>query len=64
MIHKKKAVSPTKTIYYAYVQKVEVPADTPEEKIDDLIFSLTVHKNDEKPTDYIWSEKPNLFWED
>jgi hypothetical protein len=53
-----------KTIYYAYVQKVEVPADTPEEKIDDLIFSLTMYKNDEKPADYIWSEKPNLFWED
>jgi hypothetical protein len=53
-----------KTIYYAYVQKVEVPANTPEEKIDNLIFSLTMYKNDEKPADYTWSEKPNLFWED
>ena len=40
-----------KTIYYAFVQKVEVPADTPEEKIDDLISSLTMHKNDEKPAE-------------
>ena len=53
-----------KAIYYAFVQKIDVPADTPEEKIDDLIFNLTLHKTNEKPADYIWSEKPNLFWED
>lgn len=53
-----------KTIYYAYVQKLEVPDNTTEEEIDDIIFKRTFRENDEQPTDYIWSEKPNLFWED
>ena len=53
-----------KTIYYAYVQKVEVPDDATEEEIDDLVFNRTFHENGGEPADYIWSEKPNLFWED
>jgi hypothetical protein len=48
----------TKTIYYAFVQELEVPADATEEEIDDLVFQQF-----EQPADYIWSEKPNLFWE-
>lgn len=53
-----------KTIYYAYVQKLEIADDSTEEEIDDYIFSTTFHENSGKPADYIWSEKPNLFWED
>lgn len=53
-----------KTIYYAWVQKLEIADDSTEEEIDDYIFSTTVHKNGGKPTDYIWSENPNLFLED
>ncbi len=54
----------TKTIYYAFVQKLEVPENLTEEEIDDFVFNHTFNKNDEMPADYIWSEKPNLFWED
>ncbi len=53
-----------KAIYYAYVQTLEVPENATEEEIDNLVFNHTFKKNDEKPADYIWSEKPNLFWED
>ena len=53
-----------KTIYYAYVQKLEIGADATEEEIDDYIFSTTLHENKGEPADYIWSEKPNLFLED
>jgi hypothetical protein len=53
-----------KTIYYAFVQTLEVPDDTTEEEIDALVSNYTFRENGEKPADYIWSEKPNLFWED
>lgn len=53
-----------KTIYYAYVQKLEISDDATEEEIDDFVFNHTFNKNNEAPADYIWSEKPNLFWED
>jgi hypothetical protein len=53
-----------KTIYYAFVQKLEVPENLTEEEIDGFVFNQTFNKNDEMPADYIWSEKPNLFWED
>ena len=54
----------TKTIYYAFVQKLEISTEATEEEIDDYIFSCILHENGEKPADYIWSEKPNLLWED
>lgn len=45
-----------KTIYYAFIQKLEVPINATEEEIDNLVFEAI------KPgTDYIWSEKPDLF---
>ncbi len=53
-----------KTIYYAFVQALEVTDNTTEEEIDDIVFNHTFRENGENPTDYIWSEKPNLFWED
>ena len=53
-----------KTIYYAFVKTLEVPDDVTEEELDDLVFNKTFEENDEKPADYVWSEKPNLFWED
>jgi hypothetical protein len=53
-----------KTIYYAYVQKLEVPDTATEKEIEDIVFDHTLRENGEKPADYIWSEEPNLFWED
>ena len=54
----------TKTIYYAFVKTLEVPDNATEEEMDDIVFNQTFGENGEKPADYIWSEKPNLFWED
>ena len=49
----------TKTIYYAIQHTFEVPVDATEQEIDDLVCQMLT-----EPTDYIWSDKPNLFWED
>jgi hypothetical protein len=45
-----------KTIYYAYVQKLEVPDSATEEEIDDIVSSQF-----KQPIDYMWSEIPDLF---
>lgn len=49
-----------KTIYFAFLQKLDVPDNTTEEEIDDLVFNeiITLAK---EPVDYIWSEEPDLF---
>jgi hypothetical protein len=45
-----------KTVYYAVVQKFEVPDNATEQDIDTLVrMRLT------EPTDYIWSFDENLF---
>lgn len=49
-----------KIVYYAFVQKIEVPDDLTEKEIDDLVFKNTMNQARE-PTDYIWSEEPDLF---
>lgn len=49
-----------KTIYYTFVQKFEVPDDLTEEEIDDLVFEQVLDQAKE-PTDYMWSEEPDLF---
>ena len=56
MIHKKKLKKDTKTIYFAFVQKMEVPADATEQYIDELLY-----KHLKEPADYMWSDKPDLF---
>jgi hypothetical protein len=50
-----------KTIYYAYVQKLEVPDHAAEKEIEDLVFNKVIQENGEEPVDYMWSEEPNLF---
>lgn len=50
-----------KTVYYAFVKSLEVVDDITVKELDDLIFKRTFEENGEKPADYIWSEKPNLF---
>ena len=45
-----------KTIYYAFVQKIEVPENLSEEEIDNFVF-----KHITPGADYMWSEKPDLF---
>lgn len=48
-----------KTVYYAIVQKFEVPDDATEQDIDALVsMRLT------DPTDYVWSFDENLLFED
>jgi hypothetical protein len=49
----------TKTIYYAFVQELEVPADATEEEIDDLVFQQF-----EQPVDYIWSDQTKHLFEE
>ena len=56
MIFKKKVKNNTKTIYYAFVQKMEVPENLTDEEIDDLIF-----KKITPGADYMWSDKSDLF---
>ena len=56
MMHEMKLKKDTKTIYYAFIQKLEVPINATEEEIDNLVFEAI-----ESGTDYIWSEKPDLF---
>ena len=46
----------TKTIYYAFVQKLEVPENLTEKEIDDFIFEKIGPE-----ADYMWSEEPDLF---
>ena len=53
-----------KTIYYAFVQKLEVPDRATGKEIEDLVFNKMIQENGEEgeePTDYIWSEIPDLF---
>lgn len=50
-----------KTIYYAFVQTFEVPDDTTEEEIDNLVFNRVFLENCEKPADYMWAETSDLF---
>ena len=46
----------TKTIYYAFVQKLEVPENLTDGEIDRLVFESI-----EPGADYMWSEKSDLF---
>ena len=45
-----------KTIYYAVVQKIEVPDNLTDKEIDNLIFEKVGPE-----ADFMWSEKPDLF---
>jgi hypothetical protein len=45
-----------KTVYYAVIQKFEVPDDATEQDIDTLVSMRLI-----EPTDYIWSFDKNLF---
>jgi hypothetical protein len=49
----------TKTIYYAFVQELEVPVEATEEEIDDLVFQQF-----EQPVDYIWSDQTKHLFEE
>jgi hypothetical protein len=49
----------TKTIYYAFVQELEVPVDATDEEIDDLVFQQVA-----QPVDYIWSDQTKHLFEE
>ena len=46
-----------KTIYYAFVQKIEVPADTPEEKIDDFVFGKNIIHRQRKKVKFVFGPR-------
>lgn len=52
-----------KVIYYAITQKLEVPDNATDKEIEDLIIDNMLKQVGE-PTDYVWSDTSNLFWED
>ena len=56
MKRKIKEKQKTKTIYYAFVQKLEVPENLTDAEVDDYVF-----KHITPGVDYMWSEEPDLF---
>ena len=49
-----------KKIYYCIVEEIEVDENMTEEEIDQMIFEKAFEK-EQKPKDYMWSEKRNLL---
>jgi thiamine biosynthesis protein ThiC len=56
MKRKTKVKAKTKTIYYAFIQAIEVPENLTEAEIDDFVF-----KQITPGVDYMWSDEPDLF---
>lgn len=53
----------TKTIYYAIINKIEVPANFTDEQIDNiLMIKATKNGTLEEGRDYIWSDKDDLLF--
>lgn len=50
-----------KVIYYAIAQRLEVPDNLTEAEIENLIIEKMLEQAGE-PTDFMWSEKPDLFY--
>lgn len=47
----------TKTIYYAIIEKMEVPANATDDEIDDILVRLATNNGTlEEGKDYMWSE--------
>lgn len=52
----------TKTIYYAIVEKMEVPIDATDDDIDDILVRKATNNGTlAEGKDYIWSDKDILL---
>ena len=52
----------TKTIWYAIVEKMEVPVEATDDDIDNiLIIKATNNGTLDEGKDYIWSDKDNIL---
>ena len=53
-----------KKIWYAIVETIEVPDNTTDEEIDNIIADIaTLNGSLEEGMDYMWSDKDNLLYE-
>ena len=53
---KKTSKQPVKTVYYAIIEKMEVPASLTENEIDDILMVKATNNGTlEEGKDYIWS---------
>ena len=52
----------TKTIYYAIVEKMEVPIDATDEYIDNILVRKATNNGTlDEGKDYVWSDRDNLL---
>ena len=59
----KKVKRKTKTLYYAIVEKMEVPIDATNDLIDDILMrKVTNNGTLDEGKDYIWSYKDDLLY--
>ena len=53
-----------KKIWYAIVETIEVPDNTTDEEIDNIIAGIATQNGTlEEGKDYMWSDKDNLLYE-
>ena len=53
-----------KKIWYAVVETIEVPDNTTDEEIDNIIADIATQNGTlEEGKDYMWSDKDNLLYE-
>ena len=53
-----------KKIWYAIVETIEVPDNTTNEEIDNIIAGIATQNGTlEEGKDYMWSDKDNLLYE-
>ena len=53
-----------KKIWYAVVETIEVPDNTTDEEIDNIIAGIATQNGTlEEGKDYMWSDKDNLLYE-
>lgn len=53
-----------KKIWYAIVETIEVPDNTTDEEIDNIIADIATQNGTlEEGKDYMWSDKDNLLYE-
>ena len=59
-----KAKPATKTIYYAIVEKMEVPVDATDKDIDDILMVLATNNGTlDEGKDYMWSHNDDLLYD-
>lgn len=60
-MNKKDTDKATKTIYYAFKQKVDVPQDMTDDQIENMIREMCQTSYGSIDDDYMWSDTDNLF---